>query len=274
LALNAPPSPISLAGSTLGQSIALELGLSATGQISINDTLVRQLGLKPTPGSQISFSDFYNRATFQNGNFANGFTDWNIIDGRIYLGGNGGNTTILGCPTPSDPTAPSLDAGIIRNTYGLDTFRQAIQTNGGVGGGQNWAELEIQRVLIEKAGGVMYGPAIVSAFPVFAQPGDRVRFDWAAFSSLSNASAGDAFNIYSYMVDPLQTCKRITLIDATAAGFTVSQPWTRVTRTIGSSEGGSYYFVFISGTYDSTFGYVVGSRLGVTNIVLEKAGTF
>ena len=36
--------PISLAGSTAGQSIALELGESATGIISLNDTAVRDLG--------------------------------------------------------------------------------------------------------------------------------------------------------------------------------------------------------------------------------------
>ena len=35
--------PISLAGSTSGQSIALELGQSATGQISLNDSAVRTL---------------------------------------------------------------------------------------------------------------------------------------------------------------------------------------------------------------------------------------
>jgi len=42
MALNAS-GPISLAGSTVGQSIALELGQSATGVISLNDTAVRGL---------------------------------------------------------------------------------------------------------------------------------------------------------------------------------------------------------------------------------------
>jgi hypothetical protein len=42
MALNAS-GPISLAGATTGQSIALELSLSATGQISLNDAAVRTL---------------------------------------------------------------------------------------------------------------------------------------------------------------------------------------------------------------------------------------
>lgn len=42
MALNAS-GPISLAGSTAGQSIAVELGQSATGQISLNDAVVRTL---------------------------------------------------------------------------------------------------------------------------------------------------------------------------------------------------------------------------------------
>jgi len=39
MALNSP-SAISLGGSTTGQSVAVELGQSATGQISLNDTAV------------------------------------------------------------------------------------------------------------------------------------------------------------------------------------------------------------------------------------------
>ena len=42
MALNSS-GPISLGGSTAGQSIAVELGLSATGQISLNDSAVRNL---------------------------------------------------------------------------------------------------------------------------------------------------------------------------------------------------------------------------------------
>jgi len=269
LSLKPPPSPISLGGSVSGESIALELGLPTTGQISLNDFLVRQLALRPS--GQVAFNDFYNRATFENGSFVDGFTSWTRLNNRIFLGGNGGNTTILGCPTPPDPTAPSKNGGTLSVA---NPFATSLKTNGGVSGTLPWAQLEITTVRLQNAFGVLYGPAIVSAFPVLVSPGDRVSFEWAAFGTLTNASGGDAFNIFSYIIDPNQNCRTFTVIDATAASLTVTQPWTKVSRVFGSGQGGSYFFVFIAGTYDATGGYVVGSRLGVTNIKLERAGTF
>jgi hypothetical protein len=52
--------PISLAGSVAGQSIALELGRSATGAISLNDADVRSL--LAVPSGQISFSSAYGKS--------------------------------------------------------------------------------------------------------------------------------------------------------------------------------------------------------------------
>jgi hypothetical protein len=53
--------PISLAGSTAGQSIALELGLSATGTISLNTASVRTLAGVPS-GAIIMPTNFYGKA--------------------------------------------------------------------------------------------------------------------------------------------------------------------------------------------------------------------
>jgi hypothetical protein len=53
--------PISLGGSTAGQSIALELGLGATAQISLNDAAVRTLAGKPS-GVITMPTDFYGKA--------------------------------------------------------------------------------------------------------------------------------------------------------------------------------------------------------------------
>ncbi len=52
--------PVSLGGSTTGQSINLELGLSATAQISMNDAVVRTL-LGRASGS-ISLNDAYGKS--------------------------------------------------------------------------------------------------------------------------------------------------------------------------------------------------------------------
>jgi len=60
MALNSS-GPISLAGSTTGQSIAVELGLSATGTISLNDAAVRTLAEVPS-GAIIMPTNFYGKA--------------------------------------------------------------------------------------------------------------------------------------------------------------------------------------------------------------------
>ncbi len=52
---------ISLAGTTVGQSIACELGCSGTGQIDINRADVRTLGA--VASGQISFSCFYGKSS-------------------------------------------------------------------------------------------------------------------------------------------------------------------------------------------------------------------
>jgi hypothetical protein len=53
---------LSLAGSTVGQSIALELSKSATATITLNDTDVRALAGVTTPSSIISISNFYGKS--------------------------------------------------------------------------------------------------------------------------------------------------------------------------------------------------------------------
>lgn len=61
MALNTT-GPISLAGSTTGQSIALELGQSATGQISLNDSAVRTLA-GVASGAIIMPTNFYGKSS-------------------------------------------------------------------------------------------------------------------------------------------------------------------------------------------------------------------
>jgi hypothetical protein len=62
MALN-PSLAISLAGATAGQSIALELGLGTTTQISLNDTAVRTLAGVPT-GAIVMPTNFWGKSNF------------------------------------------------------------------------------------------------------------------------------------------------------------------------------------------------------------------
>jgi hypothetical protein len=62
MALN-PSGAISLAGPSAGQSIAIELGQSATATISLNDTNVRTLAQVPS-GVIVMPTDFYGKSNF------------------------------------------------------------------------------------------------------------------------------------------------------------------------------------------------------------------
>ena len=55
--------PVSLGGAVAGQSIALELGLSPTATIALNDAIVR--GLAGIASGQISLSNFYGKSSFE-----------------------------------------------------------------------------------------------------------------------------------------------------------------------------------------------------------------
>jgi hypothetical protein len=64
MALN-PSGAISLAGPSAGQSIAVELGLSATAAISLNDVVVRTLAQVPS-GVIVMPTNFYGKSNFTN----------------------------------------------------------------------------------------------------------------------------------------------------------------------------------------------------------------
>jgi hypothetical protein len=55
-----PTGPISLGGNTLGESVALQLGLAPTGPISLNDAVVRALAEVPT-GTIIMPDNFWGK---------------------------------------------------------------------------------------------------------------------------------------------------------------------------------------------------------------------
>jgi hypothetical protein len=69
MALNAS-GPISLGGSTAGQSINLELSQSATAQVSLNDTNVRTLA-GVASGAIVMPTDFYGKSAGATVNFVN-----------------------------------------------------------------------------------------------------------------------------------------------------------------------------------------------------------
>lgn len=86
-------NPISMGGSTTGQSINLELGQSATAQISLNDTNARALAGITTPGAQISLYNFYGKSSVTI------YHSWTGgLDGSSYDNSYGDTTTATMIP--------------------------------------------------------------------------------------------------------------------------------------------------------------------------------
>lgn len=86
MALNATGA-ISLGGSTTGQSIAIELSLSATAQISLNDTVVRTLA--GVASGAISMNDLRGKSSeLDFGTFLLPTSNLNIDAGSFSSGGD------------------------------------------------------------------------------------------------------------------------------------------------------------------------------------------
>lgn len=113
MALNAS-GPISLGGSTTGQSIALELGLSATGQISLNDAAVRTLA-QVASGAIVMPTNFWGKANTPSGSlYSFGFN----VQGQV------GDNTVGG--SRSSPVL-TLGGSTWNEAY---SGRAAIKTDG------------------------------------------------------------------------------------------------------------------------------------------------
>ena len=112
-----PSGQISLAGPVAGQSIAVELGQSATATISLNDTNVRTLAQKPS-GVIVMPTDFYGKSNFtptQKGIFGFGqAAPSNVISSTNIVTSAG----VIGSDTPNAGVTGRF--GLAAATYGGD----------------------------------------------------------------------------------------------------------------------------------------------------------
>ena len=208
---------------------------------------------------------------FPNPNFNDGFDGWTVVDQRYYL--NGGST-ILGFATPTDPTPnPTSGSGTSPGDGGSfavgPSFSHNLSTFYPAGGAPYAAQLNNGGTFSSAAGGIFYGPVLYSNNPVKVDDGDTISFEWYATSDPSS-SVGDAYNVYAYMLNPI-TGDTITILDANSTAPGATADWQTATLTINSGQAGAYHFVFLCGSFDSTFGRVVGSSLIVDNVRVIKA---
>jgi len=248
-------------------------GLSASRalvpNISVNNSI-------PQSG-QISYSSFFGANTpygspnfsFPNASFEDGLVNWNALNYQIKL--NGGST-ILGWPTPTDPTprpfnnGGSQSPGDVNNTGG--GYNTSSTTASASPGGGGKSVLMTTGSHIVQNGAIIYGPALYSVEPILVNEGDYITFWYRAISD-SNQSAGDAYNVFGYLLNPLSG-GTITILDEHAGTLGYSTSWQQINVSFTAAQTGPYHFVFLCGSFDTTFGTVVGSALYIDNINLVK----
>lgn len=216
-------------------------------------------------------------------NFFNG--DFEIVDPKttdnnqvdhipgwsIYKPGKGttaahlrlnGFSNILGWPTPNDPTPRYANAS---SPYGdqdppnrANFYYSIVEDNIPPFGGKN--VLRLYSSCSSESYGIVRGPYVVADNPIICGVGDKVYFHWKA------QAGADDFDVFAYLLDESNGNTILLLDESSYSVGSTTTPWTRVERTIGANETGTYKFVFICGTYDATGGRALGASLYLDNI--------
>jgi hypothetical protein len=219
---------------------------------------------------------------FTNGNFEDGFNNWEVINQAVSPGGINPNaiTQLGGCPIPADPTpfpiglygpvfgvssGQATSFSLVPNFGSPSIFESNVLPSGPNG---KYAELKINYTQVNRGGTTLYGPALVSKNPVIAAVGDRIEFQWRATGN------GDAYNVFAYIIDPNQACRSFIMLDDTGNSSTAATAWAPAYKVIGPGDAGNYFFVFLCGGFDFDFGAVLGATLEVDEVKIQKAGTY
>ena len=170
--------------------------------------------------------------------------------------------SILGHPTPNDPTPSPMSAP---KPYGdapvsSGTFSYAFVSESPSGTGSNVLRLLSTNGDTASGYGILRGPYVISDSIILAAAGDTVEFWWKA------QNGEDWFDVFAYLIDET-TGDTIILLNETG---TVTN-WTKVSKTIIAGQEGTYRFVFISGSYDASGGQALGASLYIDDIKLIKA---
>lgn len=192
---------------------------------------------------------------FVNPGFEQGTYGYTITTSVIFFGGG---STLAGFPTPVLPSpylwgSPGPAEGVNQfpgNTYYLDTVdkpplgeTQSMRLNLG----------DTRPGVIYPAGASLFGPAIYTNYYVTFNAGETCAFDWRAISG------EDAYSVYAYLLEK-DTGAVISLLRDAAPNPSFDSVWTTNTTVVPTT--GNYKFVFVSGSWDSTYGnYVAGSML-------------
>lgn len=270
-----PPTP------TVQGTITIEI--ADTSLETTTTTTTEPPSLAPPPGAVLS--KFFNgdfeipnpQSTDSNG--VGHIPGWSIYTPGVSLGvpshlRMNGFSTILGCPTPNDPTpayastpTPYADQDAPRgsNSYSWKVIGGEVDSQFG---GKNILELNSQGLSVSY--GVVRGPYVVSDNPIQVAAGDNIYFHWKA------EGGGDDFDVFGYLIEQdtsnPASCRSIILLDMAGPMYgSMFTSWERAERTIQPGEDGIYKFVFVCGSYDRSGGTWLGARLLLDNIDIIKA---
>ena len=219
-------------------------------------------------------------ASISNGTFesetGSSVTGWTALNSRIDLG----VTSIAGCTTvdTSDYTTlrdwdsryasrhpsarpPSSDPSVNNDSLTLNfnsgpTFgTEAVNVSAGdFARSGNVLRLQSNMNTSTIGGYVVHGPAVYSD-TFTASTIDDLTIDWAADDN------GDDYHVLGYLLNTA-TCAQTEVIDSTGE----SSAWQ--SQSVAIPSNGTYRFVFVSGTFDKTFGRLAGGTLYLDNILL------
>ena len=207
----------------------------------------------PLPDPDVPQPDFPNLG------FEQGFNGWTIAATRIQMGGL---SNLAGFPTPTDPDpTPWSSPGDAVTVSQTPTFRAYLDPSDKPPFGQTQSCHLVMGDpvygVVNPAGSLLYGPAIYCNFFVTFNAGDSCSFDWRA------EPGSDAYNLFAYMVEK-DTGNYLTLLRSAGQNASSGTTWTTTSVVIPTT--GNYKFVFVAGSWDSTFGTVIGGDMLIDNI--------
>jgi flagellin len=242
---------------------------------------VFQIGANNTDGDQLAvtikgsraidlFDADYTQAEvndFENGGFDTHEVEfdgnflvpgWQLFENQMFLGSIGNNqaSVVSGYSAPIDPTPrPENSLGQVSrgDNFVPSSASYDISIEGGV--------LRLTSSISTAEGGdVVHGPYIVSDRPIFLAEGASVSFDWQA------TGGNDAFDVFAYLID-VDSGEATVILNETGGADGESTPLSSVELLIEKSS--NYKFVFVSGTFDYSFGRAAGASLMLDNIRIE-----
>jgi hypothetical protein len=224
--------------------------LSDSGGTNVATIFLNQL----QAGQAYPNSTFNNTASTVNGN-AISIEGWIVFTQQVRLGVD----SIGGFTTPTDPTPyPTGQGGQV--SAGDGTLDPSMNFN------TQFTNLDGKDCIrlfssgnVNTNGDVSHGPYLISNDYSVFQAGSSVSFYWRA------AAGGDAYDVFAYLLKDDGSVQ--ILLNETQAGTSGDTGWLEVTDTVTTT--GNYKFVFVSGTFDYSFGGVAGASLYVTGIVTQ-----